>query len=1093
MARGFSAATAVRLALVAILGSTTTTTLIRAQNTDGAFDCSFVGDVDVLGDGSILLRNVIHPVDETVTIELEWAGPGYLSFGFSANGMMVPAQAVIGLPNSDDVQKYDMVGKGLTDVVALATQSLTDKSIVQTDTSTILKFTQPLVDGNDPVTVVAGQAMTFIWAYGITNDFGFHAGRGTAVTTIPECVATATTATEAPTATVTETTEAPMAVPKPAPVPVPKPAPVAAPKPAPFAAVPTPQQQAPTQPPKSRTTASPQDASSTPVVAATEVPVVEATPAPVVANATKAPEEEEEEERPSNSTSSGLDCSFQGELDALGDRTLLIRQILNQAQQTVTVQMEWAGEAWLSFAWTETGKMVPATAMIGLPDDNEVLKFDIVAYDPLAAVVLSAANRQTLSDATIVQENGITILTFTKLLVEAGEIAVTPNTEMMYMWAWGSSNALGMHPRRGVGNITFTECLEIGETTAPTPAVSNQPSAAPSIPVTEAPTKYTTKAPTVSVSSNATLDCSPQGKPIDVLGDGTLMLNEFIANPVDQTVTVELAYEGEAWLSLGFSASGKMVPAIAVIGLPDSGEVLKYIMTGTLLSDVVPSTDDDQTLINATITQNDGVTILRYTKLLNEEDDIGLPVSGIIAGENPMLIWAWGNDNTLGVHPRRGNFTAKLQTCLEVGSTLTPTVTPVKTEAPTMSPTGPTGGAVQDLGNGRILRSWTLEDGRLEVTVITDAPAGTMAVDFVHLGQGYVSIAIGSSLKMLNAISIMALPGQGSDVPEKYDLGSTYDAVTLAPPDRQTLVNASMFQNDTHTGMSFTKLMVEPNEPPINILGETFFLYAMGPSNEFQIHNVKNSYAVDLSRLDDTPLDIEPSKGSPNKTLWIVHGILLALAWLILVPIGVAASVLRGLFTDKTGLWFKTHRNLNTLAVGFTFAGFAIAVYLIADEQKPAAKHFSTENHHITGLVIFLLAFLQALSGVFRPGMPHPPPKTDDDDLEKSEYSEAFVEGNDLDDLKETAKKVEKTVKDKKDDDHHHSMQKSTARVIFEYQHRILGVVTLVLSWVTCGSGVELYRGRFGGPDLMGAVWGVAAGLSIVTLILAVVQNARKF
>lgn len=35
-------------------------------------------------------------------------------------------------------------------------------------------------------------------------------------------------------------------------------------------------------------------------------------------------------------------------------------------------------------------------------------------------------------------------------------------------------------------------------------------------------------------------------------------------------------YEGEGWVAVGFSDSGAMVPADAVIGLPDIGTALEY-------------------------------------------------------------------------------------------------------------------------------------------------------------------------------------------------------------------------------------------------------------------------------------------------------------------------------------------------------------------------------------------------------------------------------------------------------------------------------------------------------------------------------------
>ena len=74
-----------------------------------------------------------------------------------------------------------------------------------------------------------------------------------------------------------------------------------------------------------------------------------------------------------------LDCAFQEDLDVQGDGSLLVRRVVNQDDQTVTVQLEYAGEGWLGFAFSEQPIMVPNTAVIGLPDTGVVEKYDLTA------------------------------------------------------------------------------------------------------------------------------------------------------------------------------------------------------------------------------------------------------------------------------------------------------------------------------------------------------------------------------------------------------------------------------------------------------------------------------------------------------------------------------------------------------------------------------------------------------------------------------------------------------------------------------------------------------------------------------------------
>jgi DOMON domain len=1056
--------------LVSVAAAAFWTALVSAQ--ENQYDCSFGDTVDVLGDGTLLLSHIIHPVDATLSVELSWSGSpqGYLSFGLSPTGAMVPAYAIIGLPDAQTVLKYNMVGKAVTDVTPVATQTLTNTSIEQTGTSTILRFTQPLDDGTD-VVVSANTDVTYIWAYGISNDLGFHANRGSAVTTIGECVAVVAPVETAPTNT--------------------------------------------TVPTSTNATTNQEGEDETEVDTEVEDPVLdevedESTPVNVTTTAPVANTTETIDNSMNNSTATTSDNSTLTEcltnsqpIDLLGTGELTARQFIDMDAQTVTVSLDYVGTAWLSLGWTETGKMVPATAIIGLPDEGTVLKYDMTTYT-VEGVVPAPDYQQTLSDTSIVQENGVTTLTFTKPLVEAGELAVTADSSMTIMWAWGADNVLAYHPRRDVYSMTFTECVVEKETTGGDNATSTpddtnttlSPTTSPTIAVSAAPTVFTTLAPTVALAENATLDCAPQTDPLDVLGDGTLLLKQFIVHPLDDTVTVELEWIGEAYLSLGFAADGKMVPHQAVIGLPTAQTVQTYQMDSKDITGVYLT--DTQNLMNASIVQADGVTSLYFVQALSDIAE----AEKVAAGAVTRFIWAYGTTNDLGMHANRGEYAVKLQVCVPVGSTLAPTATPPNTTAPTTAPvtatneTASTGGAAVDLGNGRIQRFYAVEKDKVQFSIITDEVAGTITVDMVYGGIGYVAFAIGTTLQMPNAIAIAAIPGAEYPLPVKFDLGPTkaMSDVTLSPA--QTLMDHSYDQNATHTTMTFTKLMVEGTEPPVNLKGVTPFLYAMGGSNEWVTHTVRGSFGIDLSSLDSNV----QAASSPNKKLWMVHGIFLAVAWAILVPLGVAASILRGLFTDKRGVWFKTHRNLNSLAVALTIFGFAIAVYLINDEQK-GAKHFQTMKHHKTGLVVFLLSFLQALSGIFRPPAPHPPPPKDEvapADLEmeevKSTISEAYVDApydmkNDV--LKNDIMKVEGP-KDDHHDDHHDHSKKSTARVVFEYQHRILGLVTMVMGWITCYSGVELFHRRFGGTDLTGVLWGAVGGIAVVTLLLAAYQRTVK-
>ncbi|KNC76186.1 hypothetical protein SARC_11303 [Sphaeroforma arctica JP610] len=91
----------------------------------------------------------------------------------------------------------------------------------------------------------------------------------------------------------------------------------------------------------------------------------------------------------------------------------------------------------------------------------------------------------------------------------------------------------------------------------------------------------------------------------------------------------------------------------------------------------------------------------------------------------------------------------------------------------------------------------------------------------------------------------------------------------------------------------------------------------------------------------------------------LVHGVLMMLAWGILIPVGVTCAMYRGMFGGSQ-VWFTIHYLCNTCAWILTIAGFGIALVL-----NSAAKFLSV--HSYIGLVILVLVALQPLNGWLRP------------------------------------------------------------------------------------------------------------------------------
>eukprot|EP00934_Nitzschia_sp_Nitz4_P009271 Nitzschia sp. Nitz4//scaffold34_size148208//9904//13263//NITZ4_002957-RA/size148208-augustus-gene-0.67-mRNA-1//-1//CDS//3329548726//9261//frame0 len=124
------------------------------------------------------------------------------------------------------------------------------------------------------------------------------------------------------------------------------------------------------------------------------------------------------------------------------------------------------------------------------------------------------------------------------------------------------------------------------------------------------------------------------------------------------TITVIFEAPVEAWVGWGVSDNGGfMAGSEAVIGLPETGEVLKYSLGARSPAGVTPMAEEKQTLMETSIRQSNGLTTMIFTKILEEEDEIPINKSG----DNTFLA-AWGQSDILSFHASRGSFTASGQT-----------------------------------------------------------------------------------------------------------------------------------------------------------------------------------------------------------------------------------------------------------------------------------------------------------------------------------------------------------------------------------------------------------------------------------------------
>lgn len=365
----------------------------------------------------------------------------------------------------------------------------------------------------------------------------------------------------------------------------------------------------------------------------------------------------------------------------------------------------------------------------------------------------------------------------------------------------------------------------------------------------------------------------------------------------------------------------------------------------------------------------------------------------------------------------------------------------------------------------------------ITLNAVIDPFGRTITVELILEDEAWLAMGFtDGNVIMSGSEAVIGMPDEGTV--QKYDLNArSRSAIEPMPDEKQTLINATIVQEDGQTILSFTKSLNEEGEHLIRSEGANTFLYAHGGSNTFARHTVRGGFELEPAQctqiLDGE--DITPDRNgtsividagnSNNRGIWVAHGVLASLAWAILVPLAIGASLIRDLLEHwglPEGMWYQVHRALNGTAVILTIIAFSLAVHALNDDGTE--EHFSLLTHHTVGLIIFIFSFVQGINGVLRPHLPEPP---------KGEAAHDTEDGS--------------ADKDNSDG------TKSTARTAWEYGHRFLGVAILACAWWQVQSGLELFALRFDEEDRRYAFWGVVIGILAVLLILYVYQRSHKY
>ena len=364
---------------------------------------------------------------------------------------------------------------------------------------------------------------------------------------------------------------------------------------------------------------------------------------------------------------------------------------------------------------------------------------------------------------------------------------------------------------------------------------------------------------------------------------------------------------------------------------------------------------------------------------------------------------------------------------------------------------------------------------------IVDPVQNTITVELVFEGLAWIAVAFTNGRpSMIGAEAVIAWPDSPNEDgvnPAKYHMNSKAPSgVFPMAAEQQTLMNATITQTETQTRLRFTKYLREEGEHPIFPDRKNTLLFAHGSSNAPGPHIffgdleiLPNQCAVFLkgelqnANAIDQQGSVAVGVADLNRELWVAHGACAAIAWGILVPLAVGASLIRNVFVKILGLspgtWFQLHRYLNILAALLTVVSFALGVRAINKGSVDGADpdHFGGGiKHRSVGLVIFLLTLIQAVNGFLRApggkGGHYGGVETSDESGnglvdETKDNGETQSSSKNLEEDNEESVPVDDSKGSERQSDDDGDGGKSMVRICWECLHKVLGFGMLGLTW----------------------------------------------
>ncbi|GJP55278.1 hypothetical protein CLOM_g14258 [Closterium sp. NIES-68] len=283
-----------------------------------------------------------------------------------------------------------------------------------------------------------------------------------------------------------------------------------------------------------------------------------------------------------------------------------------------------AARGWIAVGWSATGLMSPAEAIAGNLPHGGLQGYKLNTYTSVVPTNSIAFKGRTVSTTA-----AGTVISFIRRPGDGGKVPVTLRQPNRLVWAYSNdgTKAVGYHGSN-VGALTV-----IFACNGATGKVPGNPNTPPPPPYKPPPIVRSNKCPVSSLPGFIYMT--------DLAPGVVLHWRLYLRNVVEVAIEAKAGSGAESgWLSLGWSANGRMGGSEAIIGNKGAGVLGAYDIMGYSMTSIQPkilALGDAA----AVYKNGQGSTIMRFRRARGKFNRVAVNPWGI-----NTLVWAYSKDNT---------------------------------------------------------------------------------------------------------------------------------------------------------------------------------------------------------------------------------------------------------------------------------------------------------------------------------------------------------------------------------------------------------------------------------------------------------------